>query len=116
MARVLNQMAGLTGTAPTAAAPAPAATVAVPSVPPSSGNQVTLNQFFGRTKFPDPASANQPRRLSLFQHKQKERRKVQTLALSAADADAATIAALKNPTAAGTTSPAPVFTPEKKAN
>jgi len=109
--RFFTQVGALTAAPRAAPAAAPLPNIVVPAAPPSSGNQVTLNQFFGRTKFPAPAPADQPQRFSLFHRKQKERPKVQTLALSGIDADAAAIAAAKIPPVPSPVSPSPKPTP-----
>ena len=96
MHRFVSQFGTLTTpSAAVNAAPvvAPAA-VPLAAAPPSSGNQVTLNQFFGRTKFPGPAAAAPgPRHFSLFHRKEKARPVSRTYSVDGLDAAAVVAAA-----------------------
>jgi hypothetical protein len=71
----------------------PAQSVApVVTAPPSSGNQINLNQFFGKTNLAGPTAAPVHRRFPLFHHKGKARPVVRTVNLAGLDADAAAVA------------------------
>jgi hypothetical protein len=69
--KMLAQATALRATAIPAIATTPTGVVAVPAVPPSSGNQINLNQYFGKTKFAAPTAAAPAKRFSLFHHKKK---------------------------------------------
>ena len=88
----LGAIASPRGAAPTTA---PVPNVLAPTSPPSSGNQVTLNQFFGKTRFPNAATPQNRERFSLFHRKKRPTN--QTVAMDGVDVPAAAIAAVKNP-------------------
>ena len=89
--QVLSQFGTTSGAKVVASSPAP--TVVVPAAPPSSGNQVNLNQFFGKTKL-GGASHSPQKRFSLLHHKEKKRGTIRTLDVDGIDADAAAVAAI----------------------
>jgi hypothetical protein len=107
MLRHLSAQLAAMATPPTSAVPAPQAggVISTPSGQQTAGNQVTLNQFFGHTKFAGPATAATPghRRLSLFRHSKEVRHQIRTVNIAGLDAEAA---AVTNP-ATATPSTAP---------
>jgi hypothetical protein len=105
----LNQFDALMPPHAATASTAPPSTAPTPAAAPASGNHVTLNQFFGRTKIAgvQPTAAQQP--FSLFnRHKRKT---IQTLALTGVDANTAASTAPALPTAPTNIAPSPVLTP-----
>ena len=85
-------------------APLPAPTVVTSATHPASGNQINLNQFFGKTKLTgDPAQPQE--RFSLFHHKAKQKRTIRSLEVDGIDADVAAISA------ASTANRAPINNP-----
>jgi hypothetical protein len=112
---LLRQMFARTGALP--GFPAPASTLSggpvvtgIPAAVPSNGNQINLNQYFGRTKMADPAAPTASW-FSWFHPKHKERPKEQTFSLSGVNVEApasalpATVGA--PPTLGGAATPPP---------
>ncbi len=92
--KMLAQALALRTSATPAALATPAGPVTVPAVPPSSGNQINLNQYFGKTKFAAaPTTAAPAKHFSLFHHKQK-RPTIATINTAAVDVQAAAGATL----------------------
>jgi len=87
---LLRNMFTQAGALPAAPAPASASVIGVPAGPPSAGNQVNLNQYFGRTKVAASATPTDPatRRFSLFHRKEKARPVVKTINLAGLNAAA----------------------------
>ena len=109
--RFLDQFGSVTSAASAKTLSAPVANPSTPVAPvtpvttATPGNQVTLNQFFGKVKTaPTPA----PQRFSLFHH--KDRKTIKTVAVNGADIQAAVAApstALTNIAAPPSLPPAP---------
>jgi hypothetical protein len=85
---LLRHMFTQAGVLPAASVPALNPVIGVPTAPSTAGNQINLNQYFGRTQFAAPSNTAAEHRFSLFHHKDKERPKMRTIQLSGLEAAA----------------------------
>ncbi len=97
--RVLDQFGTVASATSAKAVTAPVPTPSTPVAPvtpvttTTPGNQVTLNQFFGKVK---NAPAAAPQRFSLFHH--KDRKTIKTVAVNGTNLQAAVVAPSTTPT------------------